>query len=349
MRRFAPALRPPVAFNFDRAAGRFLVYPARALRQRGRFDFYHVVDHTYAQLVHVLPPERTGVFCHDLDAFRCLLRFGGEKRPQWFRSMQRVALLGMQRAAIVFYSTDVVRSQIEREGFVHPERLVQAPYGISPEFDAVPRADDGAAQVLEPLEGRPYLLHVGSAVPRKRLDVLFETFARLRAKHPELRLVQNGAALSDAQRAHVARLGIEGALMQPSKRRIERSVLAGLYRRAKAVLVTSDAEGFGIPVIEGLACGAPVFASDIPVLREVSGGAAVHCRVGDPDDWAARIDRFLCGEPSPPLEARLARAALYTWQRHAEIILDAYERLGRSDRARSHSAAETRSEWNATC
>ena len=344
MRKLAPT-RASGAFNFDRAAGRFLVYPAQAVRQRGRFDFYHVVDHTYAQLVHVLPPERTGVFCHDLDAFRSLLRVGTEPRPLWFRSMQRVALHGMQRAAIVFYSTAVVREQIEREGFVKPERLVQAPYGISAEFDAVPRDDDGAAEVLAPLGGRPYLLHVGSAVPRKRLDVLFETYARLRAKHPELRLVQNGAALSEAQRAHVERLGIE--VLQPSKRRIDRRVLAGLYRRAKAVLVTSDAEGFGIPVIEGLACGAVVFASDIPVLREVGGGdAAIHCRVGDADDWAARIGRFLAGEPPPSRDARLARAAKYTWPNHARIILGAYEALARGELRAGPARA---GDWNAPC
>jgi glycosyltransferase involved in cell wall biosynthesis len=164
--------------------------------------------------------------------------------------------------------------------------------------------------------------------------VLFETFARLHAKHPELRLVQNGAALDDAQRAHVERLGIRDAFLQPSALRIGRSVLAGLYRRAKAVLVTSDAEGFGIPVIEGLACGAVVFASDIPVLIEVSGGAAVHCRVGDPDAWAATIDPFLVGRSAPPpRDVRLARAAMYTWSNHAKIILAAYEALARGDLA----------------
>ena len=184
--------------------------------------------------------------------------------------------------------------------------------------------------MLAPLEGRPFLLHVGSAVPRKRLDVLFETFARLRAKHPELRLVQNGASLTTEQRAHVERLGIGGAFLQPSRTRIPRTTLAELYRRATAVLVTSDAEGFGIPAIESLACGAVLFASDIPVLEEVCGGAAIHCKVGDPDDWAARIDRFLSGAgAAPPREARLAQAAKYTWTNYARAILDAYEALGR--------------------
>jgi glycosyltransferase involved in cell wall biosynthesis len=314
------------AFNFDRVAGRFLVYPAYAAIQRPRFDFFHVVDHTYAQLVHVLPKARTGVFCHDLDAFRSLIDRGRDPRPSWYRAMQGVSLHGLRSAAIVFFSTKVVRAEIEAAGLVPPSRLVQAPYGISPEFDANRRDDD--REPLEPLGGRPYLLHVGSAVPRKRLDVLFDVYARLRVNHPDLRLVQNGAAFTSDQRAQIDALGIADSLYQPSRQRIDRRALAGLYRGATAVLVTSDAEGFGIPLVEALACGAPVFASDIPVLREVGGDAVTYCRAGDPSAWVPVLDRFLRGEaPPPPRDARLAQAAIYTWTNHARIVLDAYRAL----------------------
>ncbi len=318
-----------VAFNVDRALGRFVVYPTLAARQRSKFDYFHIVDHTYAHLVHVLPPARTGVFCHDLDAFRSLLPSTPDPRTVWLRALQRVTLLGMKSARVVFYSTAAVRDQIERAGLVPDSRLVHAPYGISPEFDATDRDDDGAAKFLAPLEGRPFLLHVGSAATRKRLDVLFETFSRLRARHPELRLVQHGATLTDPHFAHLARCGLGDSFLQPAaSARIDRKILAGFYRRAKAVLVTSSAEGFGLPVIEALACGAPVFASDIPVLREVGQGAAIYCRVADPDAWAATLDRFLTGDLAPPpRELRLAQAGKYTWKNYARTILDAYAGL----------------------
>jgi glycosyltransferase involved in cell wall biosynthesis len=318
------------AFNLDRAVGRFAVYPAYAARQRSSFDCFHIVDHTYAQLVHVLRPARTGVYCHDLDAFRSLLPGTGDRRTPWFRAIQRVTLRGMQAAGVVFYSTAAVRDEIVRTGLIAEEKLVHAPYGISPEFDATDRSDDEAARYLAPLEGRPFLLHVGSAATRKRLDVLFETFGKLRERHPELRLVQHGAALSEGQRALVRRAGIEGVFVQPAaSARIDRSVLAGFYRRARAVLVTSSAEGFGMPVIEALACGTPVFASDIGVLREVGKEAAIYCRVGDPDAWAATLHSFLQGELAPPpRELRLAQAAKYTWRNYAQTILDSYCALG---------------------
>jgi glycosyltransferase involved in cell wall biosynthesis len=324
--RRAVGLRAERTFNFDRGAGRFVVYPAIAMRERRRHDFFHVVDHSYAHLVHVLPHARTGVFCHDLDAFRSLLDPVRTQRSPWVKTLHRVSLLGLRSARLVFFTTNTVRDEIERFGVVPSSRLVRAPYGIAQEFRPEPRDDARANEIVARLGGRPFLLHVGSAVQRKRLDVLFETFARLLPRYPELRLVQGGAILSDSQRAHVERLGIGERLVLGE--RLGRPTLAALYQRAKAVLVTSEAEGFGLPVIEALACGAPVFASDIPVLREVGETGVVYCRLGAPSDWAAVLGRFLDGELAPPpLNVRLALASKYSWTNHARTILDAYRSL----------------------
>lgn len=314
------------ALNVDRLLTRFLAYPARlALQTRGH-DAYHVVDHTYAQLVHALPPERTGVYCHDLDAFRSLLEPEKESRPAWFRAMAWATLKGLQRAAVVFHSTGTVREELLRHGLVPPERLVHAPLGASPEYGPEPVPGDRSDEVLRPLGGRPYVLHVGSGIPRKRVDVLFEVFAALRRQHPELRLVQQGAALNEAQRAQVERLGIGEALLQPPK--LDRATLAGLYRGARMVLVTSEAEGFGLPVIEALACGAPVVASDIPVLREVGGDVVTYVPVGDFRAWAEAARRVLeSPEPDTGRSQRIARGRGYSWEAHARIILDTYRRL----------------------
>jgi glycosyltransferase involved in cell wall biosynthesis len=316
------------AFNADRMLTRFGLYPGRALLARGRYDAFHVVDHTYAQLVHTLPAARTGVFCHDLDAFRSVLEPQREPRPAWFRLMARAQLSGLERAAVVFHSTQAVRSELLAHGVVDPSRLVWAPYGVASEYRPEPVPGDQSAELLAPLGGRPYLLHVGSAIPRKRLDVLFAVFAALRSRHPELRLVQQGGTLSPAQRAQVEALGIGDALLQPPRQ--ERPTLAGMYRGASAVLVTSEAEGFGLPVIEALACGAPVVASDLPVLREVGEDACAYCPVGDVPAWVEAMDAVLTGRaPLSPREARLARAARFTWAAHARTVLDAYGRLWR--------------------
>jgi glycosyltransferase involved in cell wall biosynthesis len=324
--RRVPGVPNGLAFNADRIVARFFSYPGRALGERRRHRYFHVVDHSYAQLVHALPAARTGVFCHDLDAFRALLSPAIEPRPAWFRAMARVTLQGMQAASVIFHSTLAVRDELERNGLVSRSRLVHAPYGVSPEFvlDAPP--NDEADAVLRRLEGRPFMFHVGSAIPRKRIDVLFEVFARLRAKNPELRLVQQGGALSASQREHAARLGITPYLVQPPK--LSRLALATLYRKAQVVLLPSDAEGFGFPIIEALACGAVVVASDLPVLREVGGDAVTYCAPGDPVDWAEKIEAIgMKNMTVPRIEARVNQAALFTWARHGRTILNAYQAL----------------------
>lgn len=324
-----PRVSARVAFNADRLLTRFGAYPAQALLARGRFGAFHVVDHSYAQLVHALPARRTGVYCHDLDTFRSVLEPHREPRPAWFRLMARTTLRGLQRAAVVFHGTQAVRAELLSHGLVEPERLVWAPPGVAPEFRPEPAPGDTSESVLAPLGGRPYLLHVGSSIPRKRLDVLFDVFAALRTRHPELRLVQQGGALTPTQREQVARLGIGDALLQPPK--LDRATLAGLYRRAQAVLVPSEAEGFGLPVIEALACGAPVAASALPVLREVGDTACLYCPVGDVTGWAETLDALLSGRSlPPPRELRLERARRFTWQAHARTVLEAYlQRLPR--------------------
>jgi len=318
--------------NADRLLNRLWDYP-RHLRPRARnFDFFHLCDHSYSQLLHVLPPGRAGVYCHDLDTFRCLLEPRQEPRPRWFRWMMCHILAGFQKAAVVFHTTQAVRRQIEKHGLIDPARLVHAPNGVALEFQPTSSHDD--ASVLPEWREFPFLLHVGSAIPRKRLDVLLDVFARVRAGHPDLRLVQAGGTWTDAQRQQMERLGLAASVQQ--LRLVSRLELAALYRRARLVLLPSEAEGFGLPVIEALACGQIVVASDLPVLREVGGPAVVYCPVADVPAWSETIAQLLDRPERAPLrEKRLAQAAGYSWQTQAQIILEAYQRLDQDRGERS--------------
>jgi glycosyltransferase involved in cell wall biosynthesis len=302
--------------NFDRLANRLFHYPRYLRRRVGDFDCFHLCDHSYSQLVHELPAERTGVFCHDLDTFRCILEPQNKPRPRWFRAMARKILAGLRRARVVFYLTAGVREQIERFGVVDPARLVRCPVAAAEEFSyQSPRPTDMI-----------YLLHVGSCIPRKRIDVLLSVFAAVR--RPGMKLIQIGGEWTPAQREQIDRLGIVAAIEQ--KRRLSRPQIAEFYRGAAAVLQPSDAEGFGLPVVEALACGAKVVASDIPVLREVGGDAVLYCPVGDVTRWADTVSKLLAAQQlAPPLDKRLAQAAKFSWAEHARVIADAYRGIAR--------------------
>ena len=316
--------RRNAAFNADRLLNRFVRYPRFARTLRGRFDLFHVADHTYAQLVHGLPAGRTGVYCHDVDAFRCLFDPAADPRPRWFRALAGRILSGMQKAAVVFHSTGPVRDEILAHGLIEEGRLVHAPYGVSKEFVA----DAGAAvpDWLAALDGRPWVAHVGSCIPRKRIDVLLDVVAAVRRRLPDLRLVKVGGDWTADHRERIQRHGLAEAIVHLHG--LSRTELAAVYRRAGAVLMTSTAEGFGLPVIEALACGAPVVASDLPVLREVGGDAASHCPVGDVPAWADAVRRtLLAPEVIDARRHRVLHARSFSWERHGEVVAAAYRSL----------------------
>jgi len=111
---------------------------------------------------------------------------------------------------------------------------------------------------------------------------------------------------------------------------ITRPVLAAVYRRAALVLLPSSREGFGLPVIEAMACGTPIVCSDLPVLREVGDTAAEYCPAGDPSAWAMRINALLIERSEHPASwtarrtAGIARASQFTWARCADEMRKVY-------------------------
>ena len=177
----------------------------------------------------------------------------------------------------------------------------------------------------------PEILHVGSTVPRKRIDVLLKIVSGLRTRYPSLRLIRVGGEFTREQRRTVARLGLERhTTVLPF---LERRVLAAVYRRAAVVLQPSDREGFGLPVAEAMACGTPVVASDLEPLREVGGSVASYCPVGDVKAWTDTVSALLDERHADGAAWAARRAAAVADARrfdvieHARRMLDVYREL----------------------
>jgi glycosyltransferase involved in cell wall biosynthesis len=331
--RFAPTSgnghAPPPTYR--RIAYRFWSYP-RWLRQQPAADVYHIVDHSYAHLAHDLPPGRVVVTCHDTDAFRSLLPSADRESvlPRWL--VKRV-LRGLQRATLVVCDSEVTRAELVGQGLVPREKTTVLPVGVHPDCTPTPERDaENTAAKLTGRAGSSDLLHVGSTIPRKRIDVLLETLALVARSRPDVRLWRVGGAFTPEQAKRARELGIESRIVVMPF--VPRNVVAALYRRAALVLLPSEREGFGLPLIEAMACGTPVLCTDLPVLREVGGDAAEYCPPGDPPAWAARVTSLLRERETRPelwnarCAAGLARSAAFTWTRYGEAMQDIYERLG---------------------
>jgi glycosyltransferase involved in cell wall biosynthesis len=316
---FAPPIRRRTpSFALDRLLFRFGDYSS--LVRRLNFDVYHVIDHSYSQLLLNLPPGRAVVTCHDIDTFRSVLEPQKDPRGAAFRFMTRRILSGFSTAAHVACDSIATFNEIRKFDLVPAARMSVVPLGVHPSCAPEPHAanDSQASVLLNHFEG-PILLHVGSTLPRKRIDLLLRIFAAVRSRCPDLRLVRVGGPFTQFQRDLATELGVAAFISELPF--LDREVLAAIYRRATLVLQPSDAEGFGLPVAEAMACGTPVVSSDLPVLREVGGDAAIYCPPGDWQFWSAKVEELL-GSPLKALrENSLRQATQFSWFTYTQTMV----------------------------
>lgn len=332
--RIHPFGRRRAAFNADRLINRFWDYPRLLRGKKREFDLFHLVDHSYSQLVHQLPPSRTIVTCHDLDTFRCLLQPSRHRRSKLFRMMTQYTLDGFQKAAMVTCDSVATRDELLAYGILPPERAVVVPNGVHPTCspNPEPQADAEASRLLGlPNSDSVDILHVGSTIQRKRIDVLLRIFAALKEEIPTARLIRVGGEFTAAQSKLSEQLDLNESIVTLPY--LERRVLAAVYRRAALVLLPSESEGFGLPVVEAMACGTPVVASDLNVLREVGGEATTYCSVADIQAWKDAVLKVLTERRhhsekwAQRVAATLAQSAKFSWEEYTRKMVQLYSRV----------------------
>ncbi|HET9441937.1 MAG TPA: glycosyltransferase family 1 protein [Acidimicrobiales bacterium] len=271
------------------------------------------------------------VTVHDLTFF---------DHPEWHEKVKvavfkRAIRVAVELAsAIVCVSAATARALGERFEVGCPVHVI--PHGVDhqafrPDGDAA--AD---AAVLDGLGARPpYLAFVGTLEPRKDLATLVAAFDAVAPAHPELSLVvAGGSGWGNA--------AFERALAaSPHRDRVVRTgyvadaALPPLLRRAAAVVYPSLAEGFGLPALEALACGAPVVTTAGSVMEEVAGGAAVATPPGDAGALAAALADLVAGGPDGGRRRLgLDVAAAHTWEASAAAHERVYAEAAGNPRSR---------------
>jgi len=156
-------------------------------------------------------------------------------------------------------------------------------------------------------------------------------FAAVRNQFPEVRLVRVGGSFTDSQTLLARELGIQDAvIILPF---LTRAALAAVYRRSALLLQCSEAEGFGLPLVEAMACGCPVLSSDIPALRETGGTAATYCGPGDLEAWTKAVIELLRQRKSSAhacedrRQKGLSHASHFSWRANARQTVDVYQKV----------------------
>ncbi|MCA8976041.1 MAG: glycosyltransferase [Planctomycetes bacterium] len=265
----------------------------------------NVLDHGLLPLPDVGIPAC--LLLHDLRAADGLTRW-----PRWFA--RRIVRRSCARAAVVVVPSSFTAARLR---------------AIAPQCDPLVIANGvepaKATRRSAPSDVNGYLLHIGHLEPRKNIDIVLRALARIpAARRPDLELVGRDAG-SERRLARLVRKLDLGTRVR------FRGVLAddqihALYAGARAVVVPSVYEGFGLCALEGLAFGRPTLVADAGALPEVVGDAGTVLPATDAAAWAAAIESTARDEVGAVAQRR-ARAAASTWSSAADLTLATWRRL----------------------
>lgn len=314
------AVREPASSTARRVAQGLrregLYYPAGLAREAARKG---------AQVLHVPTPApvRGGrlpliVTVQDLLPLRLPHLFTRETRAH-----TRLYLPFVRRATRIITPSAYTRAEVIELLGLTEDRVVAIPLGCAERF--VSRAVDREALRRDHgIEG-PYVLCVGTLEPRKNLTSVLGAFRRVSAAVPDVELVIAGGR-GWRNEAFERALGREGARRLRLTGFVPDERLVELYAGAACFLYPSLGEGFGLPPLEAMACGAPVVASDRPALDEVCGDAALIAPPQDVDALAAHVVAVLSdGALAERMrKAGIARAGRFTWPAAAAATEQVY-------------------------
>lgn len=262
-----------------------------------------------------VPPVRThgtpiAITIHDLTH----LHYFNWKHRFYYNTVIRRLLKNVD---IIFTVSDHARSDILEWAGLPEEKVVRIYNGVDPAFSA-----EGERMGI----GRPYILYIGNRRINKNVDGLMRAFIKSGLAADGYVLGLTGKR-DEAMEALESQYGISGDVHYFGF--VDEADLPALYRGAHMVAFPSLYEGFGLPVIEGMACGTPVLTSTVSSLPEVAGGAALLVDPADVDDIAQGL-QHLCRDDA--LRARLrtdglVRASQFSWDQTAREYWDVLSRL----------------------
>lgn len=338
VRRIGSPVR--IGMRFERPAHASLAFPlplsylvaaASAMHTRLPFatkveraiDVYHATDYLVPRL------SRTPVVATLYDAIPLA-------HPEWanprLRSVKNWLLRRCaQSSDLIIAISHAAAEELIEHYDVSRDRIRVVPLGVHARWFERPNDEAIAAALTRHRLNRGYLLHVGTVQPRKNLDALLAAYEMLppgARGERQLVLVGKYGWGAETLRARLERLKAAGRVVWLDY--VDRNDLPALYYAAGMFLYPSLAEGFGLPLLEALACGVPTIANDLPVLREVAGRQASFVDATKPEAIASAIALMdSSGDADVSSHERREHARTFSWSTCALRSLDVYREVAR--------------------
>ena len=289
---------------------------ARRLWTHGRLSLEMATHPPDLLLVpaHVIPlvHPRSVVTIHDLG----YLHYPALHPPRQRRMLDISTRWSAREAAAIIVPSEVTRQDLVDRYGTAPDKIRVIHHGVDDRFRDVPHDERARVRRLYGLD-RPYLLAVGTVHPRKDLPTLARAAARLAASghHLDLVLAGQDGWMADQVHRDIKDVGLGPRVKTLSY--VASGDLPALYANAACFVQPSLFEGFGMPVVEAMAAGAPVVCSSSSALPEIAGDGAALFEPRHDEELAAAIERILSdGDHRRRLVARgLARSLEFSWSR----------------------------------
>ncbi len=296
---------------------RKFLYPT-AVKTRANGEIIHILDHSWADLLPYAPQRAFKIVTvHDLIP----LRFPGEltaAQAQRFRSW----VLHLRQADAIIADSTYTKQEIQELLKIEGSKIHVILLGVEMPTANVSSSADSSLKG----DHRPFLIgSIGSTLERKNLAVLPAALARLKAKiQRKVVLVRVGAPLPHSLAESIKReLGADGLIEHGF---LPDAAIAAYYASLDVVVIPSLYEGFGLPVLEGMAARVPVVASGCTSLPEVGGDVAFYFDPHSPEELAIVLARIATEGVSPSqIEAGYERAKSLSWRRCLEGIYQVYQ------------------------
>jgi glycosyltransferase involved in cell wall biosynthesis len=312
--------RPNVKLHVLRPASRWISMPVGLpfALQRSGCDFLHATLTAPPFL-----PKPLMFTVHDLTMLR---------NPEFYDRLIRMRLAetirpAIKKARMLVCISSSVQRELQEEFRVSDDRVTVVHHGVSPAFRPVAEAR-GVVKIKLGID-RPYLLFVGQMKLRKNIVRILEAFARVREMGHDVALVLAGRRghTSEGMNEVIARQQLAPHLIELGH--VEDALLPALYSAAEAFVFPSLHEGFGLPVLESMACGTPVLTSNTSALPEIAGDAALLVDPTSVDEIADGLSRLLTDTclRSKLITAGKVRSSHFTWESAAEQTMRAYDRM----------------------
>jgi len=283
-------------------------------------DVYHITDQSYGLLTSFLPKNKTVVTCHDLIPLQYQPQSSFLGRKRYLLNIN--SMLRANEIITVSRSTKVAIEKI----FGYKGNISVVHNGVSTVFQELePDSKNFMRSKLNLDKNQKYLLHIGGSYPVKNVTQILQALPHL----INFKLIKVGY-FTNSERNFIDQKKLSDRIINIPYLPIDD--LVGLYNLADIFVFPSHLEGFGMPVIEAMACGCPVVCSNSSSLPEIGGDAALYTDPKSVESFIKSIDMIDKNQElkKSMIKKGLIQSKKFSWDKTARDLIDVYQRIAKS-------------------